>query len=129
MDALNGKLGGVGGISGTVSGSGKLNARMTTPKIVPTYTGTYTVTPTMTTQILAIEEEMADLYRDMDAYLPQLTDKEQTVLRLRFYDFASWPTIAKTVYGEITEANIYKARKLKRNAVRKLSGKIYNLGN
>lgn len=80
-------------------------------------------------QIRAIEEEMADLYRDMDAYLPQLTDKEQTVLRLRFYDFASWPTIAKTVYGEITEANIYKARKLKRNAVRKLSGKIYNLGN
>lgn len=80
-------------------------------------------------QIRAIEEEMADLYRDMDAYLPQLTEKEQTVLRLRFYDFASWPTIAKTIYGEITEANIYKARKLKRNAVRKLSGKIYNLGN
>ena len=58
MDALTGKLGGVGGISGTVSGSGKLNARITTPKIVPTYTGTYTVTPTMTTQILATAGRM-----------------------------------------------------------------------
>lgn len=58
MSTLNGKLGGIGGISGTVSGSGKLSAQMTTPRIVPTYTGTYTVTPTMTTQILATAGRM-----------------------------------------------------------------------
>ena len=75
-------------------------------------------------QIRAIEEEIEALQAQMDAYLPRLTEKEQAVLRLRFYDFATWPAIAKIVYGEITEANIYKARKIKKNAVRKLSGKL-----
>lgn len=75
-------------------------------------------------QILAIEEEMEALQAQMDAYLPQLTERERQVVKLRFYDFATWPTIAKTIYGEITEANIYKARKIKKNAVRKLSGKL-----
>lgn len=78
----------------------------------------------MDAQILEITDELEGLQAYLDTFLPQLTEKERRVMKLRFYDFQSWPAIAKEIYGEITEANIYKARKIKKNAVRKLSAQL-----
>lgn len=78
-------------------------------------------------RIEEIETEMESIRIVLDDLMGLLTEKERKVITLRFYKFESWPTIAREIYGEITEANIYKARKLKRNAEKKLDGELLPL--
>lgn len=78
-------------------------------------------------RITEIEAEMQSIRIVLDDFMGLLTEKERKVITLRFYKFESWPTIAHEIYGEITEANIYKARKLKRNAEKKLEGELLPL--
>lgn len=78
-------------------------------------------------RIEEIEAEMQSIRIVLDDFMGLLTEKERKVITLRFYKFESWPTIAHEIYGEITEANIYKARKLKRNAEKKLEGELLPL--
>ncbi len=78
-------------------------------------------------RIEEITIEMEEIQLIIDEYSGLLTEKERKVIQLRFYQFLSWPTIAKKIYGEISEANIYKARKLKRNAEKKLEGELLHL--
>ena len=77
-------------------------------------------------QILVIAEELEGLQEYLNVFLPELTEREQRVMKLRFYDFMAWPMIAKEVYGEISDASIDKVRKAKKNALKKLSAILEN---